>query len=211
MDGVVASASPEEELLHSGAPKANPESRGVALNERTRSVESSPLGSGSAPRAVRNDAEIEVATEHDFISRASIAAAARAWIGTPYQHQASAKGAGCDCLGLVRGVWREFFGEEPEPTPAYTPDWCDRGPEALFHAARRHLHQIAIDECRRGDVLLFRMQPGAPMKHAAILVESGKIVHAYWGRAVVESRLSPWWRTRIGAAFQFPRIDPWRS
>ena len=28
------------------------------------------------------------------------------WIGTPYRHQASLKGVGCDCLGLVRGVWR---------------------------------------------------------------------------------------------------------
>ena len=34
--------------------------------------------------------------------------AATGWIGTPYRHQASQKGVGCDCLGLVRGVWREL-------------------------------------------------------------------------------------------------------
>ena len=44
--------------------------------------------------------------------------AARAWIGTPYLHQASVKGAGCDCLGLLRGVWRELRGEEPEQLAA---------------------------------------------------------------------------------------------
>ena len=46
---------------------------------------------------------------------------ARGWIGTPYRHQASLKGVGCDCLGLVRGVWREVMGEEPEAPPAYRP------------------------------------------------------------------------------------------
>jgi len=35
---------------------------------------------------------------------------ARAWIGTPYVHQGSAPGAGADCLGLVRGVWRGLYG-----------------------------------------------------------------------------------------------------
>ena len=46
---------------------------------------------------------------------AAIVGAARGWIGTPYRHQASLKGVGCDCLGLLRGVWRELKGEEPAP------------------------------------------------------------------------------------------------
>ena len=46
-----------------------------------------------------------------------IVARARAWIGTPYRHQASRKGVGCDCLGLVRGVWRAVCGAEPEVVP----------------------------------------------------------------------------------------------
>ncbi len=46
-----------------------------------------------------------------------IVASARGWIGTPYVHQASTKGAGCDCLGLLRGVWREINGAEPESVP----------------------------------------------------------------------------------------------
>ena len=36
-----------------------------------------------------------------------------------YRHQASLKGVGCDCLGLVRGVWRALHGAEPERAPAY--------------------------------------------------------------------------------------------
>src|SRR5215207_7343246 len=38
-------------------------------------------------------------------TREQIVAAARGWIGTPYHHQASVKGVGCDCLGLIRGLW----------------------------------------------------------------------------------------------------------
>lgn len=147
-----------------------------------------------------------------MIQRSAILAEARDWIGTPYQHQASAKGAGCDCLGLVRGVWRALYGKEPETPPAYTPDWAERvGGEALRDAARRHLHEISMGLVAPGDVLLFRMDPRAPMKHAAILDEDALLIHAYWGRAVVHSRFAPWWRARCAAAFAFPGVAPWPS
>ncbi|MBN9249774.1 MAG: hypothetical protein J0I86_04210, partial [Mesorhizobium sp.] len=43
-----------------------------------------------------------------------IVAEALSWLGTPYRHQASSKGVGCDCLGLIRGVWRSLYGNELE-------------------------------------------------------------------------------------------------
>jgi NlpC/P60 family putative phage cell wall peptidase len=46
----------------------------------------------------------------EMIDRAAIVAEARTWIGTLYHHQASVKGIGCDCLGLVREVWRALIG-----------------------------------------------------------------------------------------------------
>lgn len=152
-----------------------------------------------------------------MISRSAILAEARAWIGTPYMHQASAKGAGCDCLGLVRGVWRAIYGGEPEAVPAYTPDWAERaGGETLLEAARRHLVEISIVVAMPGDVLLFRMHAQAPVKHCAILdcspASGGTcIIHAYWGRAVVRSRFAPWWRARCAAAFSLPDVSPWPS
>ena len=48
---------------------------------------------------------------------ARIVEIAHGWIGTPYRHQESCKGAGTDCLGLVRGVWRDYIGPEPEVPP----------------------------------------------------------------------------------------------
>ena len=84
-----------------------------------------------------------------MITRSAVLAEARDWIGTPYQHQASAKHAGCDCLGLVRGVWRALYGAEPEEAPAYTPDWAERhGAETLMDAARRQLNEVLLADAR---------------------------------------------------------------
>jgi NlpC/P60 family putative phage cell wall peptidase len=136
--------------------------------------------------------------------------AARGWIGTPYRHQASVKGEGADCLGLVRGVWREVIGPEPEAPPPYTPDWAETGgAETLWAAARRWLTEIPVARAEVGDVLLFRMAAGCPAKHCAILSAKGsegasRMIHAYWARSVVESWMGDWWRRRLVAAFSWP-------
>lgn len=144
------------------------------------------------------------------IHREDIVVAARGWIGTPYRHQACSKGAGTDCLGLIRGVWAELYGDMPETPQPYTPDWAERsGAETLCNAAKRHLTEIPLHEARIGDVLLFRMSPHSPAKHAAILSAPDKIIHAYWARAVTESFLIPYWQSRRAYAFQFPNLmDP---
>ena len=136
-----------------------------------------------------------------------IIAAARQWLGTPYAHQASLKGIGCDCLGLVRGVWRDLHGGEPEAVPAYAPDWAEAGlRETLAEAALRHL--IAIDRRRfaGGDVLLFRWRAHLPAKHAAIATSETRMIHAQSGVAVSEVAISPWWRRHLAFAFRFPGI-----
>lgn len=135
--------------------------------------------------------------------------AARGWLGTPYRHQASERGVGTDCLGLVRGVWREVVGEEPEAPPAYSADWAEVGDEeTLLQAARRCLVEKPVGAMAPGDVLLFRMSAGAAVKHCAILSEvegpEPRMIHAYWGRAVVESWVGPWWRRRLVAVFGWP-------
>jgi len=135
-------------------------------------------------------------------------AEARAWIGTPYRHQASRKGAGCDCLGLLRGVWRALYGEEPQPVPPYTPDWSEpEGAERLWAAAMRHLCQKPLAAAAPGDVLLFRMRVGSVAKHLGLQGDSGPaptFIHAYTGHGVIESPLSAPWQRRIVARFQFP-------
>lgn len=134
--------------------------------------------------------------------------AALDWIGTPYLHQASQKGSGSDCLGLIRGVWREVVGAEPVTPPPYTTDWAEPdGQEVLLQAALQWLVPRSVEHLGRGTVLLFRMRKTAIAKHLGIVSEVGphpKFVHAYSGHGVVETSLSLPWRKRIAAAFDFP-------
>ena len=137
-----------------------------------------------------------------------VANIARRWIGTPYVHQASVQGAGCDCLGLIRGIWREVYGREPAKIPAYSADWDEpQGTEALWQAAKTHLRSVD-GAWRTGQVLLFRMRSQAVAKHLGILAESADkptFIHAYTGHGVVENSLSDPWRRRIVARFEFQK------
>ena len=136
---------------------------------------------------------------------------ARGWLGTPYLHQASVKGAGCDCLGLIRGLWRDIYGAEPEAPPAYSPDWGEVGQvELLLAGAMRHLLPVPRDTALQvGQALLFRMRPGAIAKHLGLLSAAGeaaRFIHAYDGHGVIDSPLTLPWRNRVIARFTFPEI-----
>jgi NlpC/P60 family putative phage cell wall peptidase len=137
-----------------------------------------------------------------------IVATARGWIGTPYVHQASRKGAGADCLGLVRGVWAELGGDAPATVPPYTPDWSQGpGDELLLREAAARLTRLDPAEAGPGDVIVFRMRRSAVAKHLGIIAETGTaatFIHAYSGHAVLESPLTPPWARRIAAYFRFP-------
>ncbi|TFL18588.1 NlpC/P60 family protein [Jannaschia formosa] len=134
---------------------------------------------------------------------------ARRWIGTPYVHQASVRGAGTDCLGLIRGVWRAVHGVEPEVVPRYSADWAEpQGDEVLWQAAGRHMVPVARGRAfQPGECLLFRLRDGSVAKHLGIVGEAGaapSFIHAYSGQGVVESPLSRPWARRIAARFDFP-------
>lgn len=130
------------------------------------------------------------------------------WVGTPYRHQASCRGAGTDCLGLLRGVWRELYLHEPRDIPAYTADWNEAsGCEALLEAAAALLRPVPLGAEKPGDVLVFRMRKGGVAKHLGILCRTGdeaSFIHAYTGHGVVVSPLSMPWRQKIAAIFRFP-------
>jgi NlpC/P60 family putative phage cell wall peptidase len=135
-----------------------------------------------------------------------IIAIARSWIGTPYVHQASVKGAGCDCLGLLRGVWRELRGEDAETPPPYSPDWAEaRGEETLRDALARHLSEIDPREIAPGDVVLFRMMARGPAKHCAIVAEKDgalTLIHARQNKRVSEEAFLAPWRKKLAYAFR---------
>ncbi len=135
-----------------------------------------------------------------------VMAEARSWIGTPYRHQGDRKGVGCDCLGLVRGIWEAVYGAPaPRPTP-YSADWAEAGPtDALIDAARCWFRERpAPAEILAGDLIVFRWRAGARSKHLGIVSGERYFIHAYSGHGVIESVLVPQWRRRISGVFAFP-------
>lgn len=141
------------------------------------------------------------------VTRVRAVEIARGFLGTPYHHQASRRGAGCDCLGLVRGIWCELYGREAAVPPAYSRDWAEaRGSETLLGAAETWLAAKPVEAAQPGDVLVFRYRAGIPAKHCAIMSGDTAIIHALERAGVVEVPLVPWWRRRIAGAFAFPEI-----
>ena len=140
----------------------------------------------------------------------AVLAIARAWLGTPYLHQSSVKGVGCDCLGLARGIWRALHGDEPWEVPPYSRDWGEAGRrDVLAEAARAALIEIAPEAAGPGTLILFRIAPGVPAKHCGILGASEmrpSLIHAYDRSGVVEEALTPAWSRRAAFAFVFPAL-----
>ncbi|MDR4308893.1 C40 family peptidase, partial [Chelatococcus sambhunathii] len=141
----------------------------------------------------------------ETLDPARVVAEARRWIGTPYRHQASRLGAGADCLGVLRGVWRALIGPEPEPLPPYPRDWAERSDAGLmFEAARRWLIPAPDGAVEAGDVLLFRVARGEGPRHCGIATGPRAMVHAYDGHAVAETPIPEVWERRIVGRFRFP-------
>ncbi|MBX9456118.1 MAG: peptidase P60 [Rhizobium sp.] len=129
---------------------------------------------------------------------------ARSWTGTPYHNLASVRGAGCDCVGLLRGIWREAYGTEAPALPVYSANWRARGGnEGLLDAAARHLDPRSIDERGPGLVLIFRIRPGLAARHCGVMTDARRMVHAHSGRAVHEVDLGDFWNGRVSGVFAF--------
>nr|WP_320142791.1 NlpC/P60 family protein [uncultured Cohaesibacter sp.] len=143
---------------------------------------------------------------HVDVNASMIIAEALSWIGTPYKHQACCKNAGCDCLGLIRGVYAAFW-PEPEQPPAYSPSWAAaNSEETLVNAARRYLVPVDLNKRSRANILLFRYKRGFPAKHAGILIDESHFLHAQDGAGVRLVSLSPWWIRHLSHVFAFPPL-----
>jgi NlpC/P60 family putative phage cell wall peptidase len=128
---------------------------------------------------------------------------ARKWLGTPYRHQGSRKQVGADCLGLIRGIWREIYGNEPQTPEPYAMDWAEKGDDdRLLNAAVKHFNAVGGSPSF-GHLVLFRWHAGALAKHAGIMVSDTSFIHAYSGVGVVESPLVPAWRKKTAGVFAF--------
>lgn len=138
--------------------------------------------------------------------REDVVVAARAWVGTPYRHRAATLGAGCDCLGLLRGVWRELHGIEPMAVPNYRADWRDgRHAEDFRYLADELLTPASVGP-EAGQVILFRLGRTRVPRHCGIAISGDRFIHAQEGLGVIEANLSEGWRRRVAGLYEFPGI-----
>src|SRR5262249_34925030 len=107
------------------APRASPMPSTIAVSRICPGMISSPPSLNQVASRFPSGAAPMPGPDAMAYTRDDIVAEARRWIGTPYPHQASVRGIGTDCLGLVRGVWRALHGPEAEVVPAYARDWAE--------------------------------------------------------------------------------------
>jgi NlpC/P60 family putative phage cell wall peptidase len=130
---------------------------------------------------------------------ARIVAEALSWCGTPFHAGAAVKGAGCDCYGLVVGVWAALTGRQPQPLPcAYQPERTAlrRVQDQMFVHLSGIAERGALWSTAPGDILLFAPD-GGTVVHCGILTAEHHFVHARnvgAGGEVALARFTPRWR-----------------
>lgn len=106
----------------------------------------------------------------------TVAAEAETWLGTPFRWQASVRGRGCDCKGLIAGVARQCGRPEAVSVEALAGDYGFRVDPLRLRRGLARLFDRAQGEPEPGDVLLLKVhgtaqhlaihapQPGRPMR-----------------------------------------------
>lgn len=133
-----------------------------------------------------------------------IIAEARSWVDTPYHHQASRKGVGCDCYGLVWGVAMAVPGLwRPPRVTRYSALPSAR----MARICARDMDRIGMDELAPGDVVHIRFH--SHPQHLAIVTADNTVVHSMANLgAVREHRYGGYWRSLTVQAYRLRRLSP---
>lgn len=132
-----------------------------------------------------------------------VAAEALEWVGTPFHWQASQKGVGADCKGLLCGVARELGLPEAESLYAQMTDYGKVVDGKLLKEGVASIFDPVEGDWQAGDVLLCK-QLKEPC-HLAIYTGEGTAVHTQISsKAYVKE-------TALRALFHFFPLDSvWR-
>jgi NlpC/P60 family putative phage cell wall peptidase len=149
-------------------------------------------------------------------TRADVVAEARTWIGTPWQHQAHAKGIGADCAGLIGGVAvalglvpADWWDTAAAPHAGYSRQPSGDG---LLRVLDRFMLRISTAAVQPGDVAVMRFRRDP--QHLGIVVPYAAgglaLVHAMNGgavREVSEHRIDERWYARMMHAYALPGVS----
>lgn len=142
-----------------------------------------------------------------------IIAEARTWLKTPFRHQASLKGVGCDCVGLIKGV-----GQATGAIVNVDPRWetyrhyrRTPNPRLMRQGMEDFLMPISREEALPGDVIWMQWRENLPM-HLGILGVLGDgrvtLIHAYAHvRMVTEHGFTDEWQARANSYWRYPLLE----
>lgn len=177
----------------------DPTPSGPPLRARVRACD--PLvadGTGVSPRDV---VAIGVAVLEE----------ARGWIGTLVKWEASLKGVGCDCRGLLAGSAREVGLPEAGAIEATIGGYARKIDQVqLIAGLDRLFDRVPAESARAGDVLAFRLN--RTVQHLAIHAGNGagggRMVHAYMGdpALVCEVPIGRFWGNRLAGVWRWKEV-----
>jgi NlpC/P60 family putative phage cell wall peptidase len=142
------------------------------------------------------------------VTAAQLIEDARAWLGTPYRHQGSIKGLGCDCVGFLAEVAVETRLITPQLRAEFPTDYA-RFPSAgeLRRLTSRHLRLVPYDARAPGDIVLMRFAEEPQHLGMLTAVDPDQLIHC-GQHGVVEHRIDSVWRARIVRVYRFPGLTP---
>lgn len=121
------------------------------------------------------------------LERAQVMDNARAWLGTPYHHQGTLRGVGCDCVTYLIGAFVDArIGLERPEIKHYPPDWhVHRDVERYMEGILAYCAEVAQPGARHpqpADIILFRV--GRTYSHGALVEEWPVLLHSVIGVGV---------------------------
>ncbi len=130
-----------------------------------------------------------------------VLSSARSWLGTPYHHGASLKSVGCDCFGLVRGIYEDLTGIKVEPSSVYSQSWLRDKDNKYKLKENLDFMGEEVSNCFPGDILIFAM--GDFYVHCGIFA-GDTFIHCYEDvRKVVEMSYTDKWKGLHKTTYRF--------
>lgn len=131
------------------------------------------------------------------------------WVGTPFHWEASLRGVGVDCRGLLTGVARDLGRPEADTIEAQLVGYSRRIDETALLAGldRLFVRRAADAVPQPGEILAFRIQ--RKVQHLGIALGADSFVHAYSHdpARVLVSPLDPiLWRRRLAGVWAWRHI-----
>jgi len=159
---------------------------------------------------------IDISTpELEALSRESVIAEARSWIGTPYHDSgAMVKQAGCDCASFLYCVYHTMGFIPDEEIGVFSQDWFKHTTEEVYmRRVLRHAYKIvekiahASMEAKPGNIVLVKGPDSKIFNHGGVVTKWPRVIAAAHPRvAEVNATKDELWTYKLVMVF-----DPWEK